>query len=210
MVFLKDISLSLTTFYTTPLTTAVSMGWNGPGHLSLLFKNKYSTLSLISIIQWFNLCLKSLKIESGAIHFYYDNNLYLEKCTCDLAIWSFFFYHWIKDSINKLRCTAKKRLLHKKSYTRVPPPYAELHLLSSRVFVKWLMSELSRGIFFNRIWRFLGLWNYFQAFLRNLTFWKCSINSLDWSTFFSFLNSHNEEMSKLCSRQIKWRTQTRF
>ena len=124
----------LTTFYTTPLTTAVSMGWNGPGHLSLLFKNKYFTLSLLRIIQWFNLCLKSLKIErSGVIHFYYDNTLYIEKRTCDLAIWSFFFYHWIKDSINKLRCSAKKRLLHKKSYTGVPPSYAELHLLSSRV-----------------------------------------------------------------------------
>ena len=133
-VFLKDISLSLTTFYTIPLTTAVSMGWNGPGHLSLLFKNKCFTLSLISIIQWFNLCLKSLKIErSGVIHFYYDNTLYIEKRTCDLAIWSFFFYHWIKDLINKLRCSAKKRLLNKKSCTRVPPPYAELHLLSSRV-----------------------------------------------------------------------------
>ena len=65
-------------------------------------------MSLISIIQWFNLCLKSLKIErSGVIHFYYDNTLYIEKRTCDLAIWFFFFYHWIKDSINKLRCSVK-------------------------------------------------------------------------------------------------------
>ena len=133
MVFLKDISLSLTTFCTTLLTTAVSMGWNGPGHLSLFFRNKYFTLSLISFIRWFNLCLKSLKIErSGGTHFYYDNTLCIEKHMCDRAIWSF-FSHWIKDLINKLRCSSKKRLLHKKSCTRVPPPYAELHLLSSQV-----------------------------------------------------------------------------